>query len=71
MASANILRQDHTCCVKEERVARVEGGGADQQGLVDGVWTLLLQSELEHHLNRRVTQYDFEFKRVIPAALWK
>ena len=41
MASASILRQDHTCCVKEERVAgvdcaeskregRVEGGGADQ-----------------------------------------
>lgn len=52
-------------------MARVEGGGADQQGLVDGVWTLLLQSELEHHLNRRVTQYDFEFKSVIPAALWK
>lgn len=50
---------------------RVGGGAADQQGSVDHISTLLLQSEMRCHLSRRVTQFDFRFKRVILAATWK
>lgn len=43
--------------------------GPDQQGLVNFVGPLLLQSKLEHHFSRKVTQFDF--KRLILDVLWK